>query len=455
MAVDRSRLPALGPDPAFAFPAIRKHLLANGLQVWTVEHSAVPLVTLLLLVPAGAAADPADRPGLAALAGDLIDEGAGELSALAVHEALARIGARLDTDVGADATTVGLTGLARFTDRALEMLADLVQRPRFEPAEFERVRERRLHRLLQLRDMPPAVADRAFVNLLYPNHPYGHLAVGTEAALRAMTLNEVVAFHRRGYALAKATLVIVGDGCHDDFVEAATRTFGEPAAGATDPIVDAAMLPPPGPPCNRFALVHRPGAAQSELRIGQVGTSRTSPDYHALLVLNMILGGQFVSRVNMKLREEKGYTYGARTSFDFRRGPGPFVLQVSVETDATPDAIRESLAEIGALCGARPPTDPELDAARAALTRGYPRNFETAGQIARAAAQLALYGLPDDYFSLFVPRVREVDADAAARAAGTHLDPDHLLTVIVGDREHVLPRCEAAGLGPIIEVDAP
>ena len=449
MAVDRSRLPSLGPDPDFLFPAIEKQTLPSGLQVWTVEHSAVPLVTLLLLLPAGAAADPAGRPGLASLTGDLVDEGAGDLSAIELHETLARIGARLDIDVGADASTIGVSGLARFADRAFEILADLALRPRFDLAEFERVRERRLSRLLQLRDMPPAVADRTFVSLIYPDHPYGHLAVGTEESLRETTLDEVVAFHRRAYALSNATLIVVGDGRHDQFVDMARRAFGACETAATEPLVDAAALPRPASPIHHFALVHRPGAAQSELRVGQVATARNSPDYHALLVLNMVLGGQFVSRLNMKLREEKGYTYGARTSFDFRRGPGPFVLQVSVQTEVTADAIRESLAEISAIRHERPPTADELAGARAALTRGYPRSFETAGQIARAAAQLALYELPDDYFSTFVPRVREVDAASVARAARTHLEPERLVAVIVGDRDRVLSPLEAAGLGPV------
>ncbi len=454
MGADRSRLPALGDDPDFAFPTIEKHALDNGLQVWTVEHSAVPLVSLLLLLPAGAAADPANRPGLASLTGDLIDEGAGDLSAIALHETLARIGARLDIDVGADASTIGLGALARFDERAFAILADLALRPRFDPVEFERVRERRLNRLLQLRDMPPAVADRTFLSLIYPDHPYGHLAVGTEEALRETTLTEVVAFHRRAYTVSNATLIVVGDGTHDRFAGLARRAFGNTGRPAADPVIDAATLPRPAAPAHRFALVNRSGAAQSELRIGQVATARNSPDYHALLALNTMLGGQFVSRLNLKLRQDRGYTYGARTSFDFRRGPGPFVLQVSVETEATADAIRESLAEIGAIRGDRPPTEDELAGARAALTRGYPRNFETAGQIARAAAQLSLYELPDDYFSTFVPRVLSVDAESVARAARTHIDPDRLVSVVVGDRERVLRPLETAGLGPVQDLSA-
>nr|MDP9322943.1 insulinase family protein [Acidobacteriota bacterium] len=197
----------------------------------------------------------------------------------------------------------------------------------------------------------------------------------------------------------------------------------------------------------RLNIVPRPGAPQSELRIGHVAAARDTPDYHALVAANMVLGGQFVSRINMNLRENKGYTYGARTSFDFRRGPGPFVLYASVQSEVTVDAILEALGELHAIRGDRPVTPAELETGRAALTRGYPRNFETAEQISRGAAQLALYDLPDDYFSTFMPRVRAVDEAAVTRAATEHIDPSRLLTVIVGDREKVGPALPRLNLG--------
>jgi len=197
------------------------------------------------------------------------------------------------------------------------------------------------------------------------------------------------------------------------------------------------------------ALVHRPGAAQSELRIGHVALSRKSPDYHAALVANMVLGGQFVSRINMNLREDKGYTYGVRTAFEFRRAPGPFVLHASVQADATAEAVREAIHEMRQIRGDRPITRHELELGRASLTRGYPRNFETADQIARGAAQLALYGLPDDYFTTFVPRVLALDEGAVTKVAAAHIDPARLLTVVVGDRDKLLPSLRALEMGDV------
>jgi predicted Zn-dependent peptidase len=328
----------------------------------------------------------------------------------------------------------------------------MLVRPRFEQREFDRVRELRLNRLLQLKDMPPALADRAFAQLLYRNHPYGHLPIGSEGPLRAMMIRDITSFHRRACIPSRTTLIAVGDAAHGAMQESIRRAFESWRADETEPVADPETFAPAAPPLTRLALVHRPGAAQSELRIGHVALPRRTADYHAALVANMVLGGQFVSRVNLNLREEKGYTYGARTAFEFRRAPGPFVMHASVQSEATADALKESLAEIRAIRGERPVTRQELDMGRASLTRGYPRNFETADQIARAAAQLALYELPDDYFTTFVPRVMALTEEAVTAVAAKHLDPDRLLSVVVGDREKLSPSLRALDLGDVVDV---
>ncbi len=454
MAIDRSRLPRLGPEPAFQVPEIRRRRLPNGLAVMTVENHAVPLISFLALLPAGAAADPPAQPGLAAVTSDMLDEGCGELDAIELHDSLGRIGGHLDSEIGSDATVLTLTSLSRFGDRAVALLAEMIRRPRLDRRDFERVRELRLNRLVQLRDMAPALADRAFTELVYAGHPYGHLPIGSEASLRTMTLEQVEAYHRSMFSPAALTVVASGDASHDALGDLVESAFGSWQPEAASGHVQAAVLAPPAPPRERLALLHRPGAAQSELRIGHVAVPRSTPDYHALLVLNMVLGGQFVSRINMNLREDKGYTYGARTSFDFRRGPGPFVLHASVQSDATADAILEALSELRGIRGDRPVTRGELETGRAALTRGYPRNFETAEQISRAAAQLALHGLPDDHFSTFVPKVLAVDEAEVTRVAARHLDPAKLLTVIVGDRDKVGPTLARLDLGAATELAA-
>jgi predicted Zn-dependent peptidase len=445
MPADRSRLPAVGPDPAFSFPVVLRHTLANGLHVRTVEHYSVPLVTFVLHVEGGLAADPLGREGLAGIAADMVDEGTGSLSAIDVSDAMARIGAEYDVDVGADATVFTLTTLSRFAERGAALLADLMIRPSLRASDFDRVRQLRLDRLRQLKDVPPAVAERAFLRLLYGDHPYGHLSIGNDAALRALELEQVSAFHAAMFRPSGATVIVVGAHPHADLLKLAADAFGawaEPV-GSPPPVATA----DPELARTRLAVVPREGAAQSELRIGHLSARRDTPDYPALLVMNAVLGGQFVSRINLRLREEKGYTYGARTGFDWRRGLAPFLLQASVHTASTADAIRDSLVELEGIRGVRPPTDSEMSLARASITRGYPRNFETAYQVARAVATLVLYNLPDSYFEEFISRVNAVTSADVIAAAERHINPAHALTLIVGDHAAIAESLRSLDLG--------
>lgn len=451
-AVDRSRLPAIGPDGDFHFPAIGRHRLANGLDVRTVEHRALPVVTLVLLVRGGLGSDPAGREGLAALTADMLDEGTGAESAIDISDRMARIGADYDLDIRDDATVLTLTTLARFADRGAGLLADLVLRPSLREADLARVRTQRINRLAQLKDSPAARGEQAFLGVVYGDHPYGHLAIGRASSLRGLSIEDVAAFHAAAYQPGRATLVVAGDGSHEALRQVAERAFGEwrPGVVAAGPAPEA--RPTPEAPSTRLGLVHREQAAQSILTIGQLAPPRSTPDYAPLVVLNAALGGQFVSRVNLKLREEKGYTYGARTGFDWRRGAGTFTLEASVETRVTREAVVDALAELDAVRGDRPVTGEELDLARASLTRGYSRNFETAGQVARSVSQLALYELPDAYFERFVSTMDAVTEADVARVARQYLDPARMTTVVVGDRAAVADGLGTLGFGAPVEL---
>ena len=456
MRVDRSQPPAIGADPAFTFPRMARHILGNGLAVRTIEHYTVPVVSFVMLIDGGVVSDPPGQEGLAAMTADMVDEGTGDLTAIEVSESLAQIGAEYDVDVGADAVVFTLTTLERFVERGGALLADLLVRPSLRIEDFDRVRQLRLDRLRQLKDSPPAVAERAFLRLMYPDHPYGHLAIGTQASLRRLELEHVVQCHGALFQPNRATLVIAGPLTHDELREIADTAFGGWEASASGrpgpfgPGNDALKLPDvePGAHSPRLTVIPREGAAQSELRIGHLSAHRSSPDYPSLLVMNAVLGGQFVSRINLKLREEKGFTYGARTGFDWRRRLSPFGLQASVHTAATAEAIRDSLTELDGIRGARPPTDNEMLLARASLTRGYPRNFETVQQVARSVAQLALYDLPDTYFEEFIPRVNAVSADDVVRAAQRYIDPQRASTLIVGDYSAIADSLVSLGFGP-------
>lgn len=448
--VDRSRLPVPGPDRPFHFPTIARRRLANGLELRAVTHSAVPVISIVLLVPGGSSADPADRHGLVSITAGLLDEGSRGQSALEVADRIARIGGDLDIEVAADAVVVGLTTLDRFYATALALVHEVVSEPNLAADDFNRIRNLRLERLRQMQDHAGAMADRAFARVLYGGHAYGHLGLGTIASLSATAVDETRLLHAALFSPAGATLVVVGNRPAEEMLDAASETFGGWRAAASAMVIDraAALAPPPAAPMTRLGVVSRPGAAQSELRIGHACAPRATPDYHALLMLNTILGGQFVSRINLNLREDKGYTYGVRTGFDLRRGIGPFVMQTSVGTDVTVPAIREALKEISDIASARPATADELSLGFATVSKGYPRGFETASQVARSVAQLSLHGLPDSYFEDFIPRLAQVTIDDVSRVAARYLDLPKMTTLIVGDVDKIAPSLPDLGLGP-------
>ena len=453
--VDRAAPPVPVVSAPFRFPAIHRRRLSNGLDLRVVVHRGVPVVSAVLMVRGGTASDPAGREGLAAFTADLLDEGSGGRSALQVADEMARYGADLEVDVGPDATLLSLSTLSRYARQSLTLLAEMAIMPNLADADIERVRKLRLERLRQLRDHAAAIAERALVRVLYGAHPYGHLSLGSEESLSATTIADIRGFHRGTFVPAGTVLVITGDAQEDDLVAMADMAFGAWEVGEPSRVdIQAGGQEPQAMPAQRLTLVPRPDAAQSELRIAHVSASRTTPDYHALVVLNTILGGQFVSRVNLNLRQDKGYTYGARTGFDLRRGRGPFALQTSVQSDKTVPAIRESLREISDIRGPRPATAEELAIAKASVTLGYPRGFETAQQVARGAAHLALHELPDTYFEEFVPRVEAVTGSDVTRVAADYLDLARMATLIVGDPERIGPELATLGDAVIVSAEA-
>ncbi len=449
-AVDRSRLPVPVADRPFHFPRIVKRTLPNGLELRAVTHQSVPVAALVLLVPGGSSVDPDDAYGVVSMTAGLLDEGSRGQSALEIADRVARIGGDLDFDVGVDAVVVGLTTLDRFLDAGLALVHEMVTEPNLANDDFNRLRNLRLERLRQMKDHAGAMADRAFARVLYGSHPYGHLSLGSETSLNTMTVDATRALHAALFTPAGATLVVVGDRPEEELLDTAAAVFGSWRAATTTMTIDrdAALAPPPAEPEVRLAAVSRPGAAQSELRIGHACAPRSTPDYHVLLILNTILGGDFVSRLNLNLREQNGFTYGVRTGFNLRRGIGPFVMQTSVGTDVTGPALQEAWREIRDIGTTRPVTEQEVMQAFASVSKGYPRGFETAGQVARSVAQLALHALPDSYFEEFVPKLSQVTVADVTAAARRYLDAEKMTTVIVGDLDKIAGSLPALGLGP-------
>jgi zinc protease len=449
-------LPPPGPPAVVSFPAIARTRLATGLSVWSIHLPGTSIVSCQLVLPAGAADDPPDRFGLASVTADMLDEGAAGHDAVAIAKMLAQLGTALEVEVSADVTTIGFTALARSVGPALRIVADLVARPHLAEADLRRVRELRQSRLRQMRVTASAAADRALIEAVFGAQPYGHGVLGTTRALEATSVDDVRAFHAARFGPETATLILGGDIEHASAVASAEAALADWKTGALVVPRRAAasspdVAPPSGPP--PIVLVDKPGAPQSALRVGHLAPPRATPAYHTLLALNALLGGQFSSRLNANLREARGITYGVRSGFEFRRMAGSFACDTSVQADATAIAIAEMLRECAGVAVAGSVGDDELARAKAALTRGYARHFETADQLVRAATQLLTFDLDEGTFDRFVPAVEAVDPAAVERAAREFLWPDRSAVVVVGDADQCRPQLDT--LDRVVIVGAP
>ena len=442
---DRSRPPELGPAPSLKLPQIHIRTLLNGLQIRIIETHEVPLVQINVLVTTGSGDEPANQLGIANLTAAMLDEGAGNRSALEISDAVEFLGAILQTRSSFDASSVQVNVPTVRLTEALPILADVVLRPTFSKQELDRLQKERLTTLLQARDNAGAIATAAFNRTLFGRrHRYGTGTAGTETALAALTVKDLREFHASHYLPSTSTIIVVGDVSPDTILPQLAHSFGawkNKARVRTIPSKRKALSE------REVVLVDKPGAAQSQIRIGWVGVPRSTSDYFTLEVLNTILGGSFTSRLNLNLREAHGYTYGAWSTFEMRLGPGPFIAGASVQTDKTAEALREFFLELDAI--RQPIGFKELTKAKNYLSLGFPKSFETIADTSRRVEELIIYSLPEDYFQDYMMRVQEVTADAVNKASLQYMSPLHSAVVIVGDLNIIEPEIRALKLGSI------
>ena len=448
----RGETPAAPPRPgpgaprAYRFPAFETRVLPNGLRVTVAPVPAFPVVTTLAVIEAGAARDPRDEEGLARLVTGALTEGTRNMDALALATRLEMLGTTLDTGADWDSAIAQLTALSSRIDDAMAVLAEVLRQPAFPESELERLRAERLADLAQLQAEPRGLADVFFTRLLYePASRFARLAGGDERSVARLTQERVQAFHAECFRPDATSLMIVGDIDVEHAVQLATQHFGD-WSGAAAPIAEPSTRQRHPEP--RVHLVHKAGAPQSEVRVGHVAIPRLHEDYFPVVVMNAILGGLFSSRLNLNLREEHAYTYGAHSAFDWRRGASPFEISTAVETAVTADALREIVHEFGRIREA-PVSDAELSLAISYLVGVFPIRFETTAEVAGGLANLEIFNLPATYFDTYRDRVAAVTADDVLRVARAHLDPSRLQVGVVGDAEAIREPVAALALGPI------
>lgn len=443
---DWTAAPAPGPEPSFAPPAARRLRLKSGASLVVIENHTLPIAAIDVVVAgAGTAADPRRKRGLAAFTADMLDEGAGGMSALAISDEEARLGAEIVLRADDDAARISVSALTRTLDPTLDLLAKILTQPAFDAAELDRVKGDRMTSLEQRRDRPREVVALVLDAALFgPESAYGHPGPGVQADVKAITPADVQGFYRAHWSPAATTIVVAGD------VETAALAAkldavlgGWRAPGARPPAIPAATAAKLG---HRLLLVDRPGAAQSDVRIGRIDPDRHDPRYFAFEVLRTILGDGFISRLNQRLREQLGITYGAGAGVAWLKTCGRLSIATAIVSDKTATGVAETFQILDDLASHEVDAA-ELDRSRQKLVRALPRRFETNAGTAAAFAEIVLGGLPDDWYSRIAGGVAKVTAAEVAAAAKALMSSGSMAIAIVGDVAKIRGELDKLGLG--------
>ena len=446
--IDRTAPPQPAPPRPYHFPHITRTTLPNGLRVLITENHNAPLVSLRALVRSGADHDTARTAGLASLAAEILDEGAGTRDAIQLAEAIGLLGGALGTGADWDASYVSLDVLSRNAAPSVDIFADVTARATLPEDGLERARADRLNEILQQRDEPGAIAGKRFSNLLYGSGTYGNSVVGNAESVERITIDDVRRFYAQHFIPNNSAVVVSGDLDPSQALALVEAVFGNWARGDEPP---RPTVTPLHVDRSNIYVIDRPQAVQSEIRIGHIGVPRTSEDYFPLTVMNAILGGVFNSRINLNLREKHGYTYGARSTFAMRRQAGPFVVAAPVRNEVTRESVVEVLAELQRIRTGHV-EDHEIDETKSYLMGVFPATVQTASDLAGRLVDMELYGLPEDYFDHYRENIAAVTKDDIANVAQKYIDPERALIVVVGNAKQIREPLGTLGY-PMHELD--
>jgi len=442
-----AKQPEIGPLKSFDAPVPQVTTLPNGLKLYVVERPRGPIEALELVVRRGVLADWPGHEGLATLTASMLETGSAGRSQTQMAAAVDAIGADLHVLASRESTSVSISGLPSRLPEMAGLLSDVALRPNFDKAEWEHLKGQRQAELLAQRAEPVAGARLALGRAVYGAHPMGTAADGTPESVKALTLEQAKDFYRT-FSPKDAAIIAVGGASAKDVVAALTQAFGGWKPGKPSPtsaeLIARAQVTKEAP---RVVLVDYPAKPQTVLTVGQPTVPRASKDYLALEVLNAVLGGSFTSRLNQNLREQHGYTYGARSAFLFSEGPSLFLASSSVKTDVTGDALKEMLGEIDRIV-AQPLSPDEVEKGKALLAYQLVRELEHATTAAHEMSQIFIYDLPLDEYRRFVPNLKALTAESIQQAAQRTLTPARLTISVAGDASKVVPQLDALKLPP-------
>jgi zinc protease len=426
--------PKPGPARGYRFPQFKDETLPTGVRLITAPVAKLPLVTVLVLVNAGSTSEPRGKEGVAALTAAALLEGTTRFDGAELAEKFEQLGTSLESGADWDSAFLKITVLSNKLEEATKLLGEAISSPVFPEREVERLKAERLAEILQLETEPRGLADEKFSEFLYDDESrYSRPDEGSTESVSFLTRADVERFYRSNYNSGSTTVIVAGDISSENAKKLVIEAFRKWPSGSSQ---YQALSGKARRNWKSTHIVNKPDAPQSELRVGHVGLPRKHPDFFPTLLMNAVLGGLFGSRINLNLREAHGYTYGASSFYDWRRGPGPFVVSTAVESEVTAPALREILMEIDRIRGEKISAE-ELSLARDYLEGVFPIRYETTAAIASALATMTIYDLPSEYYDTYRASIHDVSEDAVLRAAKAHLHPELLQTVIVGDASTV------------------
>ena len=446
----RATMPKGAAAKAVELPTPQSETLANGLTLILNERRGLPVVAASIVLRTGSDANPLDKPGLANFVAAMLDEGTMSRNALQIADQVAQLGASLGTGSSMDATTISGRSLSKNFGSLLDVMADVTLRPSFPAEELDRQRAQRIGQLAQIRDNPAQVAGQVTARVLYGDkHPYGYAEIGTEASVKAITRDDLSAFWKQNFVANNAALVVAGDISMAELKALAEKSFGSWQKGTpASPVLAAPTSIPP-----RVIIVDKPGSPQTQLRVATIGAARSSPDFRPLQVMNIALGGLFSSRINMNLREQHGYTYGASSQFTFRKSAGPFQVGSGVRTDVTGPSVSEIFKELRGMVD-RPMDQAELQRAKDSLANSLAGAFETSADAVANFSNVFTYNLGLDYYTKYAQEVNRVTTDQALDVSKRYLVPGNMVVVAVGDRKVIQPALSKLNVGTVEIRDA-
>jgi len=453
-AIDRKTMPAVGPAPQVTFPAVQRAVLSNGLKIMLAERHAIPVMHLSLMIDAGYASDQGVLPGTAALAMAMLDEGTAKRTSLQISDELAMLGASIGAGSNLDTSSVSLIALKDKLDPALDIYADVILNPAFPEADFQRLQKLQIARIDQEKASPFGMALRVFPKLIYgAGHPYAIPFTGSGYAdtVAKLTRADLVKFHQTWFKPAGATLVVVGDVTMTEIKPKLEKLF-QGWTGGKAPVKKITAVPLAAK--SVIYIMDKPDAPQSMVVCGHPAPSSADPDNVAITTMNMILGGDFVSRINMNIREDKHWSYGAQSAIVGARGQRPFLVLAPVQSDKTKETMVEIKGELEGILGKKPITSDEYANAKNNIVLGLPGQWETMGAVLGSLEEIVEYGLPDDYYQKYPGLVQKLTIADLSKAAAKTVHPESLTWIIVGDRAKIEPKIKELGYKDVFVIDA-